>query len=561
MAFDFGTPFERSLVDKALKHWKDTPKILSRECLPPGVDNEQFQSILAQFEQLLGKDNVVSGEQHRRQYGDPFAFDSEADQEYTSSAAVQPTTTEQVQGVLKVCNAYSIPVWTVSQGKNLGYGGSAPRVAGSLIMDLSKMSKIIEVNDEYCYCLIEPGVTFVDLYEHVKKNNLKVWVSSPALGWGSICGNALERGWGYLPKHSAHAEAICGMEVVLADGNVIRTGMGAIEGGRCWQLFHGAYGPSYDSIFNQSNFGVVTKIGMWMYPQPEGYMSVGVEVQNEKDLALLVNTLTPLLLRDVIQNHPVIGNIPRQLSMLGPRSKFYDGEGAIPDERLLEIQKELNCGFWHARFALYGSDVIMEYNFSRIKAEFAKISGATVHGTKYLAEEGMLLNSAVINPVDGGGQIGMPGMVALASLEYRGTDGAHIGFSPIMPPSGEDALKFYYSAKQTSAKFGFDFYAGLHLYPRHLCHINMLLFDRKDPVQKKNVKLLFHALVKEARNQGYSEYRAHLDFMDLVAEQYDYRDGAMMQLNNRIKDCLDPKGILSPGKQGIWPGRAQKAAN
>ena len=64
-------------------------------------------------------------------------------------------------------------------------------------------------------------------------------------------------------------------------------------------------------------------------------------------------------------------------------------------------------------------------------------------------------------------------------------------------------------------------------------------------------------LVRDGAAEGYGEYRAHVDFMDLIAEQYDFNDGAMGRFNARIKGALDPQGILSPGKQGIWPAEAR----
>ena len=93
--------------------------------------------------------------------------------------------------------------------------------------------------------------------------------------------------------------------------------------------------------------------------------------------------------------------------------------------------------------------------------------------------------------------------------------------------------------------------------------INMIYFDRQIEEERINANKVFVALVHLARKFGYSEYRAHVDYMDLVAEQYDFNGRSLMTLNERIKDAVDPKGILSPGKQGIWPQRLrdQKKAN
>ena len=59
---------------------------------------------------------------------------------------------------------------------------------------------------------------------------------------------------------------------MLANGEVIRTGMGAMEGNRTWPLYQGAFGPSLDGLFLQSNFGVVTKAGIWLMPEPQIFL-------------------------------------------------------------------------------------------------------------------------------------------------------------------------------------------------------------------------------------------------------------------------------------------------
>ena len=64
---------------------------------------------------------------------------------------------------------------------------------------------------------------------------------------------------------------------------------------------------------------------------------------------------------------------------------------------------------------------------------------------------------------------------------------------------------------------------------------------------------LFHALVKDAAEQGYGEYRTHLSYMDEVAGTYSFNDHALRRFNETLKDAVDPNGILSPGRGGIWP--------
>ena len=503
---------------------------------------------MERFRAVLGDKGVATGV---AEYLDPYPLD---DQERgAAAAALLPADVEQVREVVRIASEFRIPLWTVSRGKNLGYGGAAPRVRGSVVVDLGRMNRIIEVNDELCYAIVEPGVTFFDLYNYVREHGLRVWPSCPALGWGSVVGNTLERGWGYTPT-GEHANSQCGMEVVLADGDVIRTGMGAIEGSRAWPVFKGGYGPAADSLFMQSNFGIVTKMGIWLYPQPESFLSAWIDVPSDDDLPALVDILARLQRTEVLQNHPLIGNVVRYAASVAHRSHWYSGPGAMPDSVVADIQRELGIGAWHARFALYGSPAMVAARWQAVHEAFADVPGARLTERTY-TDPGGLLAEDVPGP-DRGGQTGFPSLLALESVKFRGENGAHIGFSPVLPASGAEVHAFYQLAKEISAKHGFDFYPGFHCYPRHLVHINMIIFDADDAAQRAGAAALFRDLVTAARSHGYSEYRAHTDFMDLVADQFDFNDHALRRFNARLKDALDPRGILSPGKQGIWPGRS-----
>jgi len=69
------------------------------------------------------------------------------------------------------------------------------RVRGSVLLDMgARMNKILEVNEKFAYALVEPGVTFFDLYNYIQEHKLKLWVDVPDLGGGSILGNTVERG-------------------------------------------------------------------------------------------------------------------------------------------------------------------------------------------------------------------------------------------------------------------------------------------------------------------------------------------------------------------------------
>jgi 4-cresol dehydrogenase (hydroxylating) len=60
-------------------------------------------------------------------------------------------------------------------------------------------------------------------------------------------------------------------------------------------------------------------------------------------------------------------------------------------------------------------------------------------------------------------------------------------------------------------------------------------------------------MVEASAANGWGEYRTHVAFMDHVADTYSFNDHAMRRLHERLKDLLDPNGVLSPGKSGIWP--------
>jgi 4-cresol dehydrogenase (hydroxylating) flavoprotein subunit len=151
-----------------------------------------------------------------------------------ASAAVSPASTEQVQEIVRIANEFGVPLFPISTGKNNGYGGGQPRLSGAVVVGTGeRMNRILEVDEKLGYALLEPGVSYFDLYDYLQANAPTLMIDCPDLGWGSVVGNTLDRGVGYTP-YGDHLMWQTGLEVVLPTGDVMRTGMGAVPGSNSW---------------------------------------------------------------------------------------------------------------------------------------------------------------------------------------------------------------------------------------------------------------------------------------------------------------------------------------
>src|SRR5262245_9689354 len=516
--------------------------------LTPGLSEQEHALALEAFRAALGPDAVLTAEDEPREFRDPFAFATWDD--YGASAVLMPQTVEEIQAIVRIANEHKVPLWTHGAGMNNGYGGPAPRLSGSVIVSLRRMNRVLEIDEECAYAIVEPGVRWFDLYDAIRAGGHKLMASVPDLGWGSVVGNTLENGVTYLPT-GADMAASCGLEVVLPSGEVMRTGMGAMPGNRAWHVYKRSLGPSPDHLFMQSNLGIVTKLGYWLMPYPECYLPLWLRVWNEDDLAPLVETLRRLMLDRTIENVPQIWNTISFASVLSSRSLWYDGEDPIPDPVIDRIARELEVGRWMMRFALYGDESVVDHRFAKVKEAFERIPGAEVWGEKGSPD----YIPALENPHERV-QGGVPNLdINQMTGWYGGEEGGHIGFSPVARLTGRDARALRDLIRGlVEREAGLDYAAVLiPTNARSFIHITLVIFDTKNEAEARRAYETCKLLVREAAKEGYGEYRAHLDFMDLAADQYSFGDHAYRRFVETLKDALDPNGILSPGKQGIWP--------
>jgi len=517
--------------------------------LPPGVSAKDFADAVKQFEEAVGKPWVFTSDEDVALYRDAYSVFFGEPEELLASAAVAPSSVEQVQAVMKIANTYKIPMYPISTGRNLGYGGSAPNLSGSVVLDLKRLNRVIEVDDRNHYALVEPGVSYFDLYRYIQDRKLNVWIDPADPGWGSPLGNALERGGGRTPMRD-HWNAVCGLEVVLANGEVLRTGMGALPNSEVWHQYKYGFGPLVDGLFSQSNFGIVTRMGLWLMPAPEAYRDGRVMVPQHDDLVPFMETYAYLMSSDILRGTMLLES-PLLSYHASQGGSFFEMPNGPSTPELDLLARERNLPYWSAEFRFWGPPKLIDAQWEYVKEKFAAIPGASFSdGRRYVFPAEIDQNDPTLSVA-----LGIPSLAVFGLLQ----GGGHLGFSPIIPMTGEAIFKaqkvFGELYVELGLPVGNQFAALPWSYnPRAL----VLLFGlpmSKDVAQNRQNREIFERLVEVSAANGWGEYRTHIALMDKVADMYSFNDHAMRRFHETLKDAVDPNGILSPGKSGIWPRR------
>ena len=540
--------------------------------IAPGVSAKDWSAALEAFAGVVGKDWLFTSDEDLALYKDAYSpFWGEPEEKH-ASAAVAPQSADEVQAIMRIANKFKIPIYPISTGRNLGYGGSAPVLSGSVVLDLKRMNRILEVSEKNAYALVEPGVSYFDLYRYIQEKGLKVWIDCPDPGWGSLIGNALDHGGGYTTHmYRVHFDAHCGMEVVLADGTVMRTGMGALPGAKTWQQYKFGYGPWIDGMFSQSNFGVVTKMGFWLMPEPEAYLSGTVTVFKHDDLAPMVDILNELENNGIYNGMPFFGSplqgpldpgeALRNPMAPGVQALFAKPGGPTPADFEAYCAAN-NVGYWAVKLQFYGPPEVIQAQWNYSKRKFSSIAGVKF-------EDGELVKLPLTDDMKKkvhGVAFGIPSLQIFfigARSDTNPTPGnGHIWFSPIIP---RDAASIFEAQKvfgDAARELGLGALNPLQLPGTYWQRAFIFIFGfpiTHDVETNKKNRAAFKKLIKICADHGWGEYRTAPAYMDAVADVYSFNNHALMRFHERVKDAIDPNGIISAGRYGIWPRHLRKA--
>lgn len=181
-------------------------------------------------------------------------------------AVVRPTTTEQVQHVMRVATSHRLPV--VPQGARSGLSGAANAVDGCLVLSMTRMDRILEIDVVDQVAVVEPGVVNATLSRAVLEQGLFYPPDPSSWEWSTVGGNLATNAGGLCcVKYGVTGDFVRGLEVVLPSGELLRTGRRTAKGVAGYDLTRLIVG-------SEGTLGVITQATLELRPAPEPALTI-----------------------------------------------------------------------------------------------------------------------------------------------------------------------------------------------------------------------------------------------------------------------------------------------
>jgi (+)-pinoresinol hydroxylase len=535
----------------------------------PGVVPARYAEALQEFERIVGKENVYTSDEDLDLYRDGYSILWGEPEERIAAGAVAPANVEQVQSIVKAANKFGVPLYAISTGRNLGYGGSAPNLSGSVVLDLKRMNRVLEINEKQHYCIVEPGVSFFDLYAELRRRNVKLIASQPAPGWGSPIGNALEHGRGNPAGDNFRNS--CGMEVVLGNGELLRTGMGALPNAKTWATYPNGVGPSLDGMFSQSNFGVVTKMGFNLFPWPQTIRHLRIATRNYDDLDAMIEVCNALQAQGIGRGSGVFS--PLGMTQAPEVVSVFTRRGGGTAAEINRLAKDQNMAVFMMMLAFSGADKVTQAQYEVAHEALSAIPGIEL-ASSGIPGIGPSSDTVVRAPDDiatltddQASNFGKPSLQRFWEDTAQFSWDGHLWFSPLLPQTGEELRKAHQVLGDVCREM--DFYWGLPpalLYnsasmgcaASAYCIVKNFAVSKSDAGKNRKTREVVLRLIRVAADNGWSEYRTAPALQQAVMDTFSFNNNAYIRTCELIKDAVDPNGILSAGRYGIWPKHLRK---
>ena len=236
------------------------------------------ESIITELQQIVGKDGVLSTPEDLVSYSFDGTF-----AEHRPDVVVLPTTTEQVCQVMVLASRERVPV--VPRGMATGLAAASVPFGGGIALTLTRMNRILEIDEENMTTTVEAGVITAALQKEVEKVGLFYPPDPSSIRQSVIAGNiACNAGGPRCLKYGITGDYVMGLTVVLADGRVLKTGGKAIKN---------VVGYDMTSLFvgSEGTLGVITEALLRLTAKPKFARTARAEFDDLGDASRTVNAV------------------------------------------------------------------------------------------------------------------------------------------------------------------------------------------------------------------------------------------------------------------------------
>ena len=216
------------------------------------MDRKIFQNLVA----IAGKKHCSNSPEEMHCY----SYDS-SKQTFLPDAVVRPDTTDQVIAIMQLATRHKVPV--VARGAGSGTTGGALPVNGGIVLSTARMNNVLEVDSDNQIAIVQPGLITGEFQNLLKKQNLMYPPDPASLKFCTIGGNVAECAGGpSAVKYGVTKDSIIGLEVVLANGEILNTGT---------RTEKGVVGYDLTRLFigSEGTLGIITKIITRLQTLPE----------------------------------------------------------------------------------------------------------------------------------------------------------------------------------------------------------------------------------------------------------------------------------------------------
>lgn len=501
----------------------------------PLIDELTLDHACEAWSDLLGESHVLRSSAALRQYRRTTLPDAPA-----PVAVLQPQSMDQLRAIVRIASTHRIPLYPISRGKNWGWGDACPTTEGQVILDLSALDRIVEVNEELGYAVVQPGVTQGQLAAYLSARH-----STWRLDWTgagpdtSLLGNLLERG---ITVDERVSRAV-GMQVLLADGSIVRTGYGHYPASRVTHVARWGIGPALDGLFSQSNLGIVTEIGFWLLPKP-AHVEVGFYTVPDNDVQDAVDVLRRLRIRGLLTALPI--------QLLRGRDGTPTWGGILPVEgspgtvaAQREELTEILSPVANIVFPRPGEVSTVEGQaaiLTRLDLPVTPLLRAIISQGDF--DKGLQPTPEALLMFLGGPEVQHP-TEPPASVNPLDHDYGFYFLWLTCPALGRDVRALLDLVRSALAAHGFPPLFSLRFTNgRAVVLVMRIAFDRKDEERRGAARACKQAVLDAAIAAGYPPARVPSDAMNRL----DPHGDNYWRLVRRIKCAMDPENILAPGR-------------